>query len=415
MLSSFKVLDLTDEKGFLCGKALGDLGADVIKIERPGGDPSRRRGPFYHDIPDPEKSLYWFAFNASKRGITLDIETSDGREIFKTLAKKADVIIESFAPGYMEKTGLGYSTLNQINPGMILTSISGFGQNGPYSNYNDRDIAVWALSGFMFISGEPDRPPLVPSYPHAHLVGAMNGAVGTMIALCQRQLTGEGQWVDASTQQGLCFAISVQTKVPWAMNKVIATRQGRDRSHIIARDGETDLPLIWECKDGDVAYSIMFIPEYEQTNKAIADWIKEDGIDTGVLGRWDWKTEQWKDHTLADAKEVNEVLSGFFKRHTKKELNDTALLKRVQLTPVLTPKDQLEFPQLKVRDFWIDVEHPELGTSITYPGSFAKPGAGECRIRRRAPLIGEHNKEIYQDELGFSDIELVNLKQRGII
>ena len=121
MLSCYRVLDLSDEKGFLCGKVLGDLGADVIKVEKPGGEPARSMPPFYHDIADPEKSLYWFAFNASKRGITLDIETADGREIFKELVKKADVVIESFAPGYMDKLGLGYSVLSQINPGITMT------------------------------------------------------------------------------------------------------------------------------------------------------------------------------------------------------------------------------------------------------------------------------------------------------
>jgi benzylsuccinate CoA-transferase BbsE subunit len=148
VLSSYRVLDLTNEKGFLCGRALGDLGADVIKIEPPGGEPARNIGPFYHDIPDPEKSLYWFAFNANKRGITLDIETTDGREIFKKLVKTADVVVESFSAGYLDKVGLEYSLLSQINPGIILTSISGFGRKGPYKDYNDRDIAAWALSGW---------------------------------------------------------------------------------------------------------------------------------------------------------------------------------------------------------------------------------------------------------------------------
>ena len=214
MLGCYRVLDLTSEKGFLCGRALGDFGADVIKIERPGGEPGRNIGPFYRDIPDSEKSLYWYAFNANKRSITLDIETSDGREIFKRLVKSADVVIESFAPGYMDKIGLGYNVLSEINPGIILTSVSGFGQKGPYRDYNDRDLAVWALSGYMYITGEPDRPPLAPSYPHAHLIGAMNGAVGTMVALCHRRLTGKGQQVDASSHQGLVFAISVETKLP---------------------------------------------------------------------------------------------------------------------------------------------------------------------------------------------------------
>ena len=138
MLSSYRVLDLTNEKGFLCGKALGDFGADVIKVEKPGGEPDRNKAPFFHDEADPEKSLYWFAFNANKRSITLDIETADGREIFKKLVKTADVVVESFKPGYMDKIGLGYSVLSEVNPRIILTSISGFGQKGPYRDFNDR-------------------------------------------------------------------------------------------------------------------------------------------------------------------------------------------------------------------------------------------------------------------------------------
>ena len=149
MLSCYKVLDLTDEKGFICGKVLADLGADVIKIERPGGDMARSTGPFYHDIADPEKSLYWLAFNASKRSITLDIESADGREVFKKLARTADVVIESFHPGHMASFGLGYPILNEINPGIILTSISAFGQAGPYRDYKAPDIVVRALGGLI--------------------------------------------------------------------------------------------------------------------------------------------------------------------------------------------------------------------------------------------------------------------------
>src|SRR3990170_3305135 len=160
MLSPYRVLDLTDEKGLLCGKILGDLGADVIKIERPGGDPARRIGPFYHDEPHPEKSLFWFAFNTSKRGITLNIETADGQEIFKRLVQTADFVIETFPPGYLAKLGLGYSDLEKINPGIILVSITPFGQTGPYKDWKGADIVAWATGGDMAPWGEPDRPPI---------------------------------------------------------------------------------------------------------------------------------------------------------------------------------------------------------------------------------------------------------------
>lgn len=417
MLSCYRVLDLTDDKGFLCGKALGDLGAEVIKIEKPGGDPSRNIGPFYHDIPDPEKSLYWFAFNANKKSITLDIETADGRELFKRLVKTADVVIESFHPGYMEKLGLSYNVLSEIKPEIIMTSITGFGQEGPYRNYNDRDIAVWALSGYMYITGEADRPPLAPSYRHGHLLGAINGAVGTMIALYHRGVTGHGQQVDAASQQGLVFAISVETKVPWALEKVITKRHGRSRSLVIARDGEIWFPLLWECKDGSVVITLWFGsgPGFDKANRAFVEWIKSDGIDPGVLDRINWATESWSDYSIADVKQIITTISEFFKRHTKMELHDGALERRIQLTPLLTPKDQLKFPQLVARDYWRQIIHPELETTITYPGGFVKLSGADCGIRRRAPLIGEHNEQIYKDQLGLSAADMLTLNQARVI
>lgn len=415
MLSCYKVLDLTNEKGFFCGRALADLGAQVIKIEKPGGDPSRNIGPFYHDIADPEKSLYWFAFNANKKGITLDYETADGRAIFLKMVKNADVVVESFAPGYMDKIGLGYAELSRVNPGIILTSISGFGQKGPYRNYNDAEIAVWALSGYMYISGEPDRPPLMPSYHHGHLLGAMNGAVGTMVALSQRRLTGKGQQVDASTHQGLTFAISAETKVPWHIRGEITRRSGRDRSLVMAKDGQMRMPLIWQCKDGDVAFTFWLGAGFAKGNQALVDWIVKTGIDPGLLGRWDWEKDAWSKYTIQEVKEVIRILSDFFKHYTKKELNEGAVERRIQLTPILTTADQIHFPQLVSRNFWRQIEHPELNDKITYPGGFVKPGIGDCGIRFRAPLIGEHNTEIYIQQLGFSKEDLLALQQRRII
>jgi benzylsuccinate CoA-transferase BbsE subunit len=415
MLSCYRVLDLTNEKGFLCGKALGDFGADVIKIEKPGGEPARSLGPFYHDIPDPEKSLYWFAFNANKRSITLDIETADGRELFKNLVKTADVVIESFKPGYLDDIGLGYSVLSEVNPGIILTSISGFGQKGPYRYYNDRDLAVWALSGYLYITGEPDRPPLAPSYPHAYLIGAMNGAIGTMVALSQRRFTGRGQRVDASSHQGLCFAISIETKLPWALSKVNVTREGRDRMKVMAKDGPVKIPLLWECKDGSVAFFFWVGLNFVKHNESLVQWIRGSGVDPGLLGTWDWAKEGWNKYSMEEVKQIRGTLETFFMKHTKMELHDGAMEYRIQLTPVLTPKDLLEFPLFKEREFWREIEHPELGVKITYPGGFVKTGIGDCGVRFRAPLICEHNEDILHDEMNISQEDMVNMKQRRII
>ncbi len=417
MLSCYRVLDLTNEKGFLCGRALGDLGADVIKIEKPGGDPARSIGPFYHDIPDPEKSLYWFAFNANKRSITLDIETADGREIFKELVKKADVVIESFAPGYMDKIGLGYSVLSQINPGIILTSISGFGQEGPYRDYKAPDIVVRALGGLVYFVGDPDRPPLIPSYPHTYLVGAMHGAVGTMVALCHRAFTGRGQWVDAPTQQGLVFVASVQVHCPWSLLGIIHKRTGRDGTPVQLKTGERyAAPLLWDCKDGSVSGGIGLGPRFAPAGKALVEWMKSEGHDLGIVGQWDWDTMTYYNlETREQAEEFYSVFRKFFMKHTMMELLEKALEKGFQIGPCLNAEQEMKFPQLVERGFWKEVAHPELGTNITYPGGFVKPGTGDCGVRFRAPLIGEHNDEVYKKELGLSTEELVALKQRRVI
>ncbi len=160
LMSGYRALDLTDEKGFLCGQFLGGLGVDVIKVERPGGDISRNIPPYYKDIVHPEKSLYWMHGNRNKRGITLDIENPEGREIFEELVRTADFVFESFDPGYMESLGLGYPALEKINPRIIMTSISPYGQTGPYSGFKYDDLTLFAMGSTMLLSGEEDRAPV---------------------------------------------------------------------------------------------------------------------------------------------------------------------------------------------------------------------------------------------------------------
>jgi len=207
LLESFRILDLTDDKGFLCGRILGDLGADVIKVEPPEGDALRRIGPYYKEIPHPEKSLYWFAFNANKRGITLNLDFGDGQEIFKTLIKKADILIESFHPGYTETLGLSYEELSKLNPSLVMTSITPFGQSGPYRDLKASDLVSWCMGGMAYVSGDPDRSPVQISFPQAYLQAAAAGATGTLIALYYREITGEGQWVDVSIHEAVIHTL----------------------------------------------------------------------------------------------------------------------------------------------------------------------------------------------------------------
>ena len=411
VLSPYQALDLTDEKGFLCGKILGDLGADVIKVEKPGGEPSRNIPPFYKDIPDPEKSLYWFAYNANKRGITLNIETADGRELFKRLVKKADFVIESFSPGYMEELGLSYSTLSKINPGIIMTSISHFGQAGPYKDYKGCDIVDWAMSGYMYLCGDPDRPPVRITFPQAYLTAGADAAAGTMIAFHHRQLTGEGQWVDVSIQQSVA-RYPYNAHVYWDFNQQLLRREG----HMSSTRGVTLVrqPQTWPCKEGAVSFSPMGGPVGAPTMRALIQWMDEEGMADDFWKNFDWESWVFGTRTQEDSNKLSECVGRFFMTHTATELYKGAKERRIMLYPLSTSKDIVENPQLAARDFWEEVDHPELNASITYPGAFLKPTEMPLNIRRRAPLIGEHNEEVY-GELGISKEELLNLKEGNII
>ncbi|MFC1845848.1 CaiB/BaiF CoA transferase family protein [Chloroflexota bacterium] len=409
-LKDVKVLDLTDEKGFLCGKILGDLGADVIKIEPPGGTPSRNIGPFYKDIPHPEKSLYWYAYNANKRGITLDIETADGREIFKRLAGKANFIIESFKVGYLDNLGIGYDALSSENPGLIMVSITPFGQTGPYKDYEASDIVAIAMGGEMYVTGEPDRPPLRISFPQAYLHGGITGAVASMIAHYHAGNTGEGQHVDVSICESL-ISFSGNAAPFWYMLKENLTRQGSFRA---GTAGKSITRLLWPCKDGHVSFTVMGTPAGARSNLKLMDLMDEHGM-ADQLKSFNWDGFDRRTANQETQTYVEEAVAPFIASMTKKELLEAAVKKGIMLLPVYTPAELLDYVQLKERGYWEEVDHPELGRSITYPGAFIKSSEMDCSIRRRAPLIGEHNKEIYTGELGFSGQDLAMLKEAGVI
>jgi len=397
MLSCYRILDLTTEKAFIAGRALSDWGAEVIKIEPPGGDPARFRGTFYKDKVDPEKNLNWLAFNANKKSITLDITTAEGKETFRNLVKTADAILESYAPGYMESIGLGYKDLSAVNPGIVLTSISGFGQRGPYRDYKDPDIVVRALGGMVYTAGYEDRPPLTTSYEHTHSVGAMNGAAGTMIALIQRAHTGQGQHVDAITQQALDIICSAEMEGPYALYGQVVTRHGRARASVTLKDGSTFYnTLLWPCKDGFIALNLLLNPTAAKNNSSMMEYLQKDGIDIGFLAGWDWEKKSWADMTREQAEKLMDSLGKFFMNHTKDELLKLAVENRFQLGPCNNAEDILKHPQLEVRKFWKEIDHDGLG-KLKFPGGAVVSSEKYVGTYKRAPHIGEHNDEILKN------------------
>lgn len=411
MLGCYRVLDLTDEKGFLCGKILGDLGADVIKVERPGGDPSRRLGPFYGDDPHPEKSLYWMAYNTNKRGITLNLESKTGQELFRRLVRTADVVIESFAPGYLDRLGLGYAALAELKPDLIMTSITPFGQSGPYSSYKASDLEMMAASGLMSLLGPPDRPPVRVSLPQSYPWAGMFAAAATLMALYYRGITGEGQQVDVAGQAALVPALA-HAPTFWDVLRQNPRREGiymTGRSVTGAR-----MRCIFPCKDGFINFIVYGGPAGRATNKALTQWMAEEGRATEYLLNKDWDNFDIATVTQEEIDLIEGPVAEFLKTKTKTEFFEQAIKRRMLGYPVSTAEDILKDEQLKAREFWQEIEHPELDAVLTYPGGFAKFSAAACRIWRRAPRIGEHNAEIY-GELGLSREEQLQLAQAGVI
>jgi len=410
MLSGLRALDLSNnEAGFFCGKILAQFGVDVIKIERPGGDPARNIGPFYHDIRDPEKSLHWFAFNESKRGITLDIETREGQDILKKLVVNTDFLLESFPVGYMERLGLNYQELSAINPRLIMTSITPFGQTGPYKNYKATDLIAMAMGGIMSQTGEPDGLPCRLEPGHSYCLAGSNAALAAMIAYYYREWSGEGQHVDVSITECVLRENYHEVPVCWEFLHYNAGRNGGGMFR-----GGVYVRVIWPCKDGYVTWTIWGGRVGASENKRLANWVEEEGI-LGELEDIDWDLFSFDDITQETMDQIESHVLKLMLKHTKKELEDEAIRRGIRLSAVNDVRDLYENGQLRFRKYWRYVGHPELADRIIYPGQLFLSNETRIEIRHRAPLIGEHNKEIYEGELGFDRPIMDNLKQKGII
>ena len=316
ILGSFRVLDLTDEKGSLCGKILADLGADVIKIEKPGGADSRNIGPFYQNKADRSTSLSWFAYEQNKRGITLDIEKKDGQNLFFQMVSKADFVVESFPVGYLEELGLGYSALSKINPRVIMTSITPFGRTGPYKNFKASDIVVMAMGGFMYTTGNPDDVPLRVSLPQAFLLASASAASATMAAHYYRQTSGIGQYVDVSAQQCVLLELSNAISL-WQLNQTIMKRSG---SYLSARWGNIKQRLLWPCKDGYVIFYIIGAKAGARTNRNLFKWMAEEDMVPDYFRDFVWEELDMAEQTQEMQLLIEEPVGKFFLKHTKEEL-----------------------------------------------------------------------------------------------
>ena len=412
MLSPYRVLDLADGRGAYCGKVLADLGADVIKIEPPWGDPLRRIGPFFRDEPDMEHGIPWAFYSSGKKSVTLNVEESTGRDLFLKLVEDCHFIIESFRPGYMKSLGFDYESLKRSNPGLIMISITAFGQDGPYSQYASTDLIGMALSGMMYLSGDRDRPPVRVSEPQFWSVGATTGAAAAMIAHHHTMQTGIGQWSDVSCQQAVARTLS-HAPMFWDIDKINLERQGPFRPV-----GRTRIRINWQCKDGYVN----FIQPGGQTGGRsmgnLCTWMEEEGMGNDVLRNTNWGERGFGQLEPKLVEQMVPPLESFFLTKTKAELGQGAIDRRIILFPVNDPKDLYQYPQLQARDFFHNVEGPNYdidGETFTMLGPFLKSSQGLMKRSQRAPKLGEHNQAIFENELKLEIKDIERLKTAKVI
>ncbi len=413
MLNPYRVLDLTTERGLLCGQMLADLGADVIKIEPPGGSSARTIGPFYKDAPHPDRSLYWWAYNRNKRSITLDIESEAGRDLLRPLVERADFLIESDNPGHLAQQDLGFADLAKINPALIFVSITPFGQDGPKASYADSDLIIMAAGGPLILAGDADRPPVRLSIPQAYLHASADAAVAALAAHHERTRSGLGQHIDVAAVQSVSMA--TQSNILSAALGAVEPRRISGGVKV----GPIEIPLVWPASDGFVAMTFLFGSALGVFTAKLMRYVCEQGFCDEATRDKDWIAygEQLFSgaEPLPEFERVKEVVRNFTRSHTKAELLEMAVERGFLITPVTTIEEVVESPQFASRDYFQRVAHPELGESFRYPGPFAKFSASPIEYRRRPPTVGEHNSEIYRDELGLSDGEIAKLTRAGVI
>jgi crotonobetainyl-CoA:carnitine CoA-transferase CaiB-like acyl-CoA transferase len=408
-LDGVRVLDLTTEPGHFATKLLGDLGADVVKIEPPGGDPVRRRGPFWGHADDPERSLVWLAYNTSKRGITLDVAKPRGRDILLDLVRRSDVVVESFAPGTLAELGLSWDELHAKNPRQILCSLTPWGQTGPHAGWRGSDLTVVAMSGNLHCTGDPDRAPVRCSLPVAHYHASIEAALGITFALIAREQTGRGQHLDVAMH-----AAMIMPNIATASMFKIGGNRG-NRAGAFFRQGQSVQREIWPCKDGFVSFALRGGPARIPGLIAMVKLMDENGMASPAMKAMDWKTYNHNLLTQDEVDALTKEFGAFFASKTMTELFTAAVERNLMLAPANTAREIDASEQLAFREFFVEVDHPGRGR-LRFPGGFAKirsstsddPAAMTIGIRRPAPRIGEHTAEVLA-EVGVTEAMLAEL------
>jgi crotonobetainyl-CoA:carnitine CoA-transferase CaiB-like acyl-CoA transferase len=416
LLNGFRMLDLSDEKGALCGKMFADLGAEVIKVEPRGGCSTRRIPPYLDGIEDADHCLYSIAYHAGKKSVTANLEHSDGRNIVASLARKADFIVESYPLGYLDSIGLGFDALSKENPRLIYASITPYGDKGPAKNYKWADINSWAAGGMMYLMGEEGRPPIQMSFPQAGLHAGGEAAVAALIAHWPRQRDGLGQKIVVNMQACIVWTLMNEQSMPLLHGNYLS------RTGVFTGSADARRKMVYNCRDGHISILIAGGTMFGASTKALIAWMAEHGFGHEWMKTKDWISwvpgmfMKMTDRDYQEVAELETSIQAFLNTMTKAEIYAGGLKRRIFLAPVANTADIAVDEQLKARDFWIDVDHRDtIGKSLKFPGPFAKMSATPIGAMTRAPRVGEHNTEVYASMLGLSAERVAALAAAGAI
>lgn len=395
VLSGVKVLDLTHHiAGPYCTKMLADYGAEVLKVEKPGsGDAARRLPPFHQDDPHPEKSGFFHYLNTNKWSVTLNLKTEAGKRVLLDLTRQCDVVVENFSPRVLPSLGLDYAALEQVNPRLVMTSISNFGQTGPYRDYKATEIVLDGMGGWSEIIGDPAREPLKPGGYQSQFVAGLFGAIGTVSGYYGAQASGTGQHIDLSIMEAVTY-IQMYLTTQYSYDKVIRKRYGN-------RVGPFPSGIL-PCKDGYIGAITVTAQKWP------------------ILCEWMGMPELVNDPRFStvparalNISELDAIMIPWLLEHTRDELFREGQKRKLPFGIPMSTGMLLQSEHLRERGYFVEVDHPATG-KVTYPGAQVKMGDLPYRLKR-APLLGEHNEEVYCGRLGFGKEDLVRLREQGVI
>ncbi len=425
-LSPYRVLDLSDDRGLLCGHLFAQLGADVVQVEPLDGSTARAAGPFADDAPTGNNSFYWSAYAAGKKSFACDLSNAPGRALLQRLIRSADFLIESADAGQRILWDISPEKTAALNPALIHVSITAFGSSGPKADYAASDLTIWAAGGALLPSRDTTRPPLRISVPQSWLNASADAAGGALIAHFARLQNGRGQHVDVSAQQSAALCtMSASLAVPvghpdYTIPGAVAVEKKKDgkKDLDLSGSGSRTRRSKWQVKDGMVEMHIGIGPAGGRFANNLFKWLASENACDADIATWDFVTVPQRilndEITEDDMERARNNVAKFFANFTKEELLEQAMARRFLCAPIATTQDLLDSRQLAARNFYETVTEPS-GAKRTLPGKFAAGAADGFVALTPAPTLGQDTATVLREWLALDQREIDQLRAQGVV